>query len=66
MLTTGSAAFASLLVIMYVLWLIGKVLEQHLPQKAPTWQSGAGAPPPPPEAIEAARLYREQNPNPFY
>lgn len=61
-----AATFAGLLVIMYVLFVIGKVLENYLPQKQPSYVSGAGAPEPSAEAKEAARRYREQNPNPFY
>lgn len=66
MISVPVATGITMMVILYVLFLIGKVLEAKLPQKQPSYISGAGAPEPSAEAKEAARLYRERNPNPFY
>lgn len=66
MISVPVATGITMMLIIYVLFLIGKVLEARLPQKQPSYISGAGAPEPSLEAKEAARLYREQNPNPFY
>lgn len=61
MISVPVATGITLMLIMYVLFLIGKALEARFPQTEPSYESGLGAPAPSRDAVIAALYARSVN-----